>query len=51
VILDNDSLDKAKGTSGNINTKRIKGDASLYNTFITLELALALIESINISSL
>jgi hypothetical protein len=46
-----DTKDKAKGTISDINTRRLKRDVSLYNTFITLELALALIESINISGL
>jgi len=53
VLLDNNDLNKAEGASSNINIdiRRIKQDASLYNTFITLKPALALIKSINISSL
>jgi hypothetical protein len=51
VILDDDGLDEAEGASGNVDTRRIKGDTSLYNAFVTSELALAPIESINISSL
>jgi hypothetical protein len=56
VILDNNNdLDKARargqaeGASSKVNTGRIKLDASLYNSFLTLELALVLTESINIS--
>ena len=48
-MLDNDNLDEAKGASGDVDTGRIKRDTSLYNTFVTSELALALIESTNIS--
>jgi hypothetical protein len=58
VILDIDNnlnkvnvKDKAKGTISDVNTRRFKRDVSLYNTFITLKLALALIESINVFSL
>ena len=51
MILNNNNSDKAKGALGNIETRRIKWDTSLYNTFVTLELALALIESTNISGL
>jgi hypothetical protein len=31
--------DEAKDAFGNVNTRRIKRDMSLYNTFTTLELA------------
>lgn len=58
VILDNNNnlnkvniKGKVEGASSNINIKYIKQDASLYNTFITLKLALTLIKLINISSL
>jgi hypothetical protein len=58
VILDNNNdLDKAhtrgkaEGAFSNIDTKHIKRDASLYNPFATLELALAPIEPINASGL
>jgi hypothetical protein len=58
VILDNnDNIDKvniknkAKGASSDVDSKHIKRDASLYNPFITLKLALAPIELIDISSL
>jgi hypothetical protein len=58
VILENDddldkvnTRDKAKGASSDINTKHIKQDANLHDTFITLELALALIKPINASGL
>lgn len=30
--------DKAEGASGDVDTRNIKRDASLYNTFATLEL-------------
>lgn len=52
MLLNND-LDKAKGASSNINinTRRIKQDARLYDIFVTLEPALALIESMDASSL
>ena len=50
MILDNDdNLDKTKGASGEVDSRRIKLDTSLYNTFLTSELASALIESINTS--
>jgi hypothetical protein len=58
VILDNDNdLDKvgargqAEGASSEVDTRCIKLDASLHNTILTLELALALTESINTSGL
>jgi hypothetical protein len=57
VILDNNELDKvytgdkAEDAIININIRRIKRDTSLYNTFITLKLALGLAKSINIFSL
>ena len=58
MILNNDNnLDeadtrgKAEGASSDINTKHIKWDASLHDLFITSELASALIEPINTSSL
>jgi hypothetical protein len=56
MILDNDLnktgvRDKAESVSGNVNTERIKRDTSLYNTFIILELASALIKPINTSGL
>jgi hypothetical protein len=44
VILNNNHLvkvgarNKAKGASGNSNTRYIKRVTSLYNTFLTLEL-------------
>jgi hypothetical protein len=53
VILDDNDLnkaytrDKAKGAISNINTRRVKRDASPHNTLITSELALAQIKSIN----
>jgi hypothetical protein len=57
VILDNNDpdeagvMDEAEGASGNvnINTGRIRRNASLYNTFATSEPALALTESIDAS--
>lgn len=51
MLLDND-LDEAKGASGDIDidTRRIKQDARPYNTFVTSEPALALIESVDVSS-
>jgi hypothetical protein len=56
VILDNnDDLDKAraggqaKGASGEVDTARIKLDASLHNSFPTSELASAPTESIDAS--
>jgi hypothetical protein len=55
VILNNDDLvkasarDKAKGASGDIDTRRIKRDASLHNNFATSELALGPTKSINTS--
>ena len=50
MILDNDdNLDKAKGASGKVDSGRIELDTSLYNTFLTSELASAPIESINTS--
>jgi hypothetical protein len=42
--------DKAKGASGDINTRHVKGDASPLKTSIILELILR-IEFINISGL
>jgi hypothetical protein len=58
VILNNDddlnkadTRDKAEGASSNIDTRRIKRDISLYDTFATLELALAPTESIDTPSL
>ena len=45
MILDNNYLvkagtrNKAEGASGNSDTRYIKRVASLYNTFLTLELA------------
>jgi hypothetical protein len=58
VILNNDDdLDKAdtrgeaEGASSDIDIKHIKQDASLYDPFITLELALAPTEPIDISGL
>ena len=57
MILDNNELDKvytgdkAEDAIININIRRIKRDTSLYNTFITLKLALGLAKSINIFSL
>jgi hypothetical protein len=51
VILDNDNLNKAEGASSIVDTRRIELDASLYNTFITLKLALTLIKFTNASSL
>jgi hypothetical protein len=52
VLLDND-LNKAKGAFSNVDVsiRRIKQDTRLYNTFITLKLALALTKSINASGL
>jgi len=54
--LDNDDdLDKARargqaeGASGEVDTGRIKLDASLHNSLLTSERASALIESINTS--
>ncbi len=55
VILDNDDLDKtrakcyAKALSSEVDTRCIELDASLHNSLLTSELALALIDSINIS--
>jgi hypothetical protein len=49
VILDNNGPDKAEGASGDIDTGRIEGDESLYNAFVTSELALVPTESINTS--
>jgi hypothetical protein len=46
-----DTKDKAKGASSNFNTRYLKRNVSIYNIFATLELALALIESINASGL
>jgi hypothetical protein len=40
---------QAKGASSKVNTGRIKLDASLYKSLLTSELALAPIESIDIS--
>jgi hypothetical protein len=46
VILDNDDLDKAgagdkaESASGDVDTRRIKQDVSLHNTFATSELTL-----------
>jgi hypothetical protein len=59
VILNNNNnnLDEAslegqpKSASNKVDSRRFKLDASLYNTFLTLKLALILIEFINISSL
>jgi hypothetical protein len=42
-----DAKDKAEDVSDNVNTRRIKQDISLYNTFVTSELALAPTERIN----
>jgi hypothetical protein len=56
VILDNDddpdeagAGGQAEGASGEVNTGRIKRDASLYNTFPTSELASVPTESIDAS--
>jgi hypothetical protein len=56
VILDNDNDPdeagtgfQAEGASGTVDTGRIKGDTSLYNTVPTLELASAPTESIDAS--
>ena len=46
-----DTKDEAKGTTSDIDTRCLERDTSLYNTFVTLVLALILIESINISGL
>jgi hypothetical protein len=40
---------KAEGASGKVDTGRIELDASLHNSLLTSELALALTESINTS--
>ena len=55
MILDNDDSDKAydkdkaEGAISNVDTRRVKWDASPYNTIITLELALGLVTSIDTS--
>jgi hypothetical protein len=56
VILDNNddpdkagAGDEAEGAFGDVDTERTKQDASLHNTFLTLELALAPTKSINAS--
>jgi hypothetical protein len=57
MILDDDesdeayTRDKAEGAIININTRRIKRDASLYNTFVTSELVSGPAKSINASGL
>jgi hypothetical protein len=57
MILDDDDSDKAyagdkaKGAISDIDTGRIKRDASPYNTLITLELELEPGKSINASGL
>jgi hypothetical protein len=58
VILDNDdhpdeagARGQAKGASGKVDTRRIKLDASLHNTFTTSELASAPTETIDASAL
>jgi hypothetical protein len=57
MILDNNELDEAytrdktKGAIIDVDTGHIRWDASLYNTFVTLKLALRLAKSINASSL
>jgi hypothetical protein len=56
MILDNNSnkacvRDKAKGAINNVNTRRVKRDASPYNTFVTLKLALEPGKSNNASGL
>lgn len=57
MIFDNDDLDKAytgcqaKGASGEVDTGRIESDASLYNSFLTLELSSAPTEPIDTSGL
>src|SRR2546430_6354765 len=44
------SRGQAKGTSSEVNTRHIKLDMSLHNTFLTSQLALVPTESINASS-
>ena len=53
MLLNNNDPDEPKGAFSNIdiNTRRIKQDACLYNTFATSEPALAPIESIDVSGL
>jgi hypothetical protein len=55
MILDNDESDeaytgdKAEGAIIDIDTRRIRRNASLYNTFVTSELASGPAKSINTS--
>jgi hypothetical protein len=54
MILDNElneayAGDKAEGAIVNVDTRYIRRDTSLYNTFATLELALGPAKSINTS--
>jgi hypothetical protein len=57
MILDNNDPDKAytgdkaKGAISDINTGRVKRDTSLYNTLVTLELALEPVKPITASGL
>ena len=58
MILDNDNDPdetgaggQAEGASGEVNTRCIELDVSLYNSLLTLELALVSIESIDASGL
>ena len=55
MILDDDDLnkayirDEAEGAISDINTGRVERDASPHNTFVTSELALKPVKSIDIS--
>ena len=56
MILGDDNIDKVvegevEGTFRDVDTGLSEWDASLYNIFITLELVLALTESIDTSGL
>jgi hypothetical protein len=51
MILDDNNLDEAEGASGNVDTRGVKRDASLHNTFAISELALRPTEPIDISGL
>ena len=56
MILDNESdeagiRDKAKGAFSDVDNGRIERDVSPYNTFVTSELALGPIKSIDVSGL
>jgi hypothetical protein len=57
MIFDDNKLDKAyardkaKGAIVNVDTRHIRRDAGLHNTFTTLELTLGLAKSINASGL